>query len=273
MFLIPLRNVDEKSRAETVKDQLDLDEESTYCIERVLNGKNKGKTLIILDGYDEYTKGTNKDIDNLIKSPVSNCFLLLTSRFGEYLSKTVRKQMDGEIEIKGFSKENIKKCSSKYLGSDEVADDFLEQAEESQIYELLHIPIVLLMSCLVFTQKDSLPKTQTELFRTAREIVIDRTTLKTFGKTSSELEKLESWLEVLDKMSWEALQSNEQQLLLDKVGRLKIEEISAYAHLNGPVCCPLLFQKEFETFSQVPLLLPCAYLVVGGNVFSRVCLE
>ena len=74
VFLIPLRNVNEKSLAETVKDQLGLDEESTEYIEIVLNGKNKSKTLIILDGYDEYTKGTNKDIDNLIKSPANNCF-------------------------------------------------------------------------------------------------------------------------------------------------------------------------------------------------------
>ena len=129
--------------------------------------------------------------------------------------------MDGEIEIKGFSKENIKKCSSKYLGSDEIADKFLKQAEKSQIRELLHVPIVLLMSCMVFNERGSLPETQTELFSIAREIIMDRTTLKTFEKTSSELEDLESWLDVLGEMSWEALQSNDRQLLLDKVRCLK----------------------------------------------------
>ena len=218
MFLIPLRNVDKESPlAQIVTDQLDLDEAITCDIERVLHGKIKRKTLIILDGYDEYTKGTNEDIDNLIKSPANNCFLLLTSRFGEYLSKTVRKQMDGEIEIKGFSKENIKKCSSKYLQSDEIAEKFLKQAEQSQIRGLLHVPIVLLMSCMVFNERDSIPEKQTELFSIARGIIMDRTTLKEFGKTSSKLKDLESWLEVLDKMSWKALRRKTRQLLLDKV--------------------------------------------------------
>ena len=204
-----------------MKAQLGLDEDvTTRDIEKILKGKNERKTLIILDGYDEYTGG-NKDIDKLIRSP-AKCFLILTSRFGEYLSKPIRKLMDGEIEIKGFSEENIEKCSSLYLGSERSSRYFLGQAKQSQIYELLRIPIVLLMSCLVFTEKDSLPKTQTELFSIAREIIIDRTTLKTFGKKSSELKDLESWLDVLEEMSWETLQDNERPLLLDKVKRFKV---------------------------------------------------
>ena len=217
VFLIPLRNVEkETSLAQIVRDQLGLDEESTQYIDRVLSGKIKRKTLIILDRYDEYTKGTNSAIDKLVEKPGNNCFLLLTSRFGDYLSTHVRKQMD-EFEIKGFSEENIRKCSSKYLDSEEKADQFLEQAESNEICELLHIPIVLLMSCMVFNERGSIPEKQTELFSIAREIIIDRTTLKEFGKRSTELKDLESWLEVLDKMSWEALQGKERQLLLDKV--------------------------------------------------------
>ena len=203
-----------------MKLQLELDEVPTHYIENVLNWKSENRTLIILDGYDEYTKG-NKDIDKLISSTTNKCFLLLTSRFGEYLKKSDRDRMDGEIVIKGFSEENVKKCSSLYLGNQQKSSDFLEQAKQSQIYKLLHVPIVLLMSCLVFTDKESLPKTQTELFSIARDIIIDRTTLKTFGKVSSELEELESWLEELNSMSWLALKSKERQLLLDEVRCLK----------------------------------------------------
>ena len=202
--------------------QLELHKVHTRDIEKILEGKIKN-ILMILDGYDEYTRGTNEDIDNLIESTTNKYFLLLTSRFGDYLKKKVRRQMDGEIEINGFSEENIRKCSSRYLGSEEVADIFLEQVKNSHIRKLLHVPIVLLMSCMVFTEKGSLPETQTELFGTARQIIIDRTTLKTFEKKSSELEDLESWLDVLNKMSWEALQSN-SQLMLDKVTSLKISK-------------------------------------------------
>ena len=206
-----------------MKNQLGLDKVPTGYIGKILKGETKHKTLIILDGYDEYTRGTNDDIDNLIESPANNCFLLLTSRFGDYLKKTIRRQMDGEIEIKGFSEENIKECSCRYLGSRRSTRLFMRQAKQSQIDELLHIPIVLLMSCMVFTEKGSLPETQRELFSIAREVIMDRTTLKTFGKKSNEVEDLESWLDVLNEMSWEALQSN-NQLMLDKVTSLKISK-------------------------------------------------
>ena len=211
--------------AEIVKMQLELDDEDvpTSYIDKVVKGKTKHKTLIILDGYDEYSGG-NKDIDKLITTPAKKCFLLLTSRFGDYLKKKVRSQMDGEIEIKGFSEENIKECSCRYLGSRRSSRRFMRQAKQSQIYELLRVPIVLLMSCMVFKDKNSLPETQTELFRITQEVIMDRTTLKTFRKKSSELKDLESWLDVLDEMSWEALQSNDRQLLLDKVTHLKISK-------------------------------------------------
>ena len=219
LFLIPLRNVNDNSTLpELVKTQLDLDTDipSDY-IDTIIRGKNNIKTLIILDGYDEYTKGTNQDIDRLIASTSRNCFLLVTSRFGEYLKKSARKQMDGEVVIKGFSEENIAKCSELYLESKEISDDFLKQAKQSPIYELLHVPIVLLMSCMVFAEIGSLPRTQTELFRIAREIIMDRSTLKTFWKKCTELEDRDSWLDILGQMSWEALQRDEKQLLLDKV--------------------------------------------------------
>ena len=132
LFLIPLRNVNDNSTLpELIKKQLDLDTDvpSDY-IDSIIRGQNNIKTLIILDGYDEYTKGTNHDIDRLIASTSRNCFLLVTSRFGEYLKKNARKQMDGEVVIKGFSAANIAKCSELYLGSKEMSDDFLKEAKQ-----------------------------------------------------------------------------------------------------------------------------------------------
>ena len=220
-FLIPLRNINkESSLAELMKAQLGLDNVPTGLIKDILAGKYKDRTLIILDGYDEYTRGTYADIDRLIESPANKSFLIITSRVGEYLKKDVRDQMDGELIIEGFSKENIKKCSSLYLESEETSREFLKQAKRSKIKSLLHVPIVLLMSCMVFAARGSLPKTQTELFGTAREVIMNRTTLKTFGKKSTELKDLASWLDILGEMSWKALQGDDKQLLLDKVSEI-----------------------------------------------------
>ena len=40
--------------------------------------------------------------------------------------------MDGEVVIEGFSKENIEKCCSRYLGSEEEAKKLLEEAQEKR---------------------------------------------------------------------------------------------------------------------------------------------
>ena len=168
--------------------------------------------------------GTNKDIDDAIENKIGNCFLILTSRPGNdsgdkmFVSKTIRNRMDGEIVIEGFSPENIKKCSIQYLLSEENSEIFLAQAAETDLSALLHVPIILLMSCSVFISTMSLPHSKTKLYGHIFESIMDRTTLKTFGCKSKDIPNIEQWLSILGKLSWEALQNDTQQLLLNKVG-------------------------------------------------------
>ena len=110
----------------------------------------------MLDGYDEYKPGTNNDIDEAIESGIGNCFLILTSRPGDYLSKSIRDKMDGEIVIEGFSEENIQVCSTKYLKSDKMSEEMLKQAKATGLYALLHIPIILVMTVVVFFHKKTI---------------------------------------------------------------------------------------------------------------------
>ena len=171
----------------------------------------------MLDGYDEYTPGTNKDIDGVIESGIGNCFLILTSRPGEYLSQRLRSRMDGEIVIEGFSEEKIRECSTEYLKSREDSVQMLMQARKSGIYVLLHIPIILVMTVVVFIQEKSLPKTKTGIYETIFRLAMDRTRLKTFGCKSEAISKLQDLLYTLGEFSWNALQYHIQQLLLKKV--------------------------------------------------------
>ena len=64
----------------------------------------------------------------MIESGIGNCFLIITSRPGDYLKREIRDQMDGEIIIEGFSEEKIVECSSKYLGSTQMSAEMLRQA-------------------------------------------------------------------------------------------------------------------------------------------------
>ena len=47
---------------------------------------------------------------------------------------------------------------------------------------LLRVPIVLLMICVIFEERNSLLKTRTETMRQIIELTIDRTTLKSFSE-------------------------------------------------------------------------------------------
>ena len=243
VFLIPLRNVDENcSLAELVADEHDLEKEDIPLLQNLLKGKTKHKMLLLLDGYDEYTPGTNTELDRAIEKTIGKCFLILTSRpkEGKDFTGKIRKKMDGEVVIEGFSEENIKKCCSRYLGSKQEADKLLEKAKEKAgLYKLLKVPIILLITSVLYNEneksvpekrlkvsgdvyiqnKKSLPERRTELYEDLYEFLMDRSTLKpnNYGCYSSDIRNLKDMLQTLGKFAWDALQNDDKQLLIRKV--------------------------------------------------------
>ena len=104
-----------------------------------------------------------------------------------------------------------------YLESKERAEEVIRQARKVGIYEFLHVPIMLLMVCVIFDHKGTLPETKTETVGTIIELTIDRTTMKRFGCRSSNVKDIHVLLSVLGEFSWKALQKDHGQLLLVKV--------------------------------------------------------
>ena len=227
VFIIRLRKVDaDISLAQVIVDQHEeLKSEDREYIEALLSRKAKQKVLLLLDGYDEYTAGTNKELDKAIQSGIGNCFTILTSGTGDgdktYVSREIRDKMDGEVRIDGFS-DKIKECfCTEYFGSEEESKELLKQAWEKlgrdRYEELLSTPIVLLMICVLYEENRSLPSTITRLYETIRELAMDRVTLKTFRCKSSQIKGITKMTSILGKFAWEALQKNTRQLLLNKV--------------------------------------------------------
>ena len=225
MFLLPLRNVDENcSLAQLLVNEHELEDTDTELVESIVRGKTKHKVLLLLDGYDEYTPGTNTELDRAIKKHLGKSFLILTSRpkEGKDFIERIRDKMDGEVVIEGFSEENIGKCCSQYLGR-LGAERLLESAKKNaRIYELLKVPIILLITSVLYNEKEnkSLPESRTKLYENLYEFIMDRSTLKSnnFGCYSSEVPNLQDMLQTLGKFSWEALQNDIRQLLINKVG-------------------------------------------------------
>ena len=80
----------------------------------------KIKTLLLIDGHDEYKCGINTDIDKAIeKKRLWNCWVILTSRETEQIVPP-KQYMDAEAEIKGFSKVNIAAFIKKGTGRRET---------------------------------------------------------------------------------------------------------------------------------------------------------
>ena len=160
-------------------------------------------------------------------------------RWKDFIGK-IRKKMDGEVVIEGFSEENIKKCCSGYLGSEQEADKLLEEAKnKGGLYELLKVPIILLITSVLYNEnersvpeqrpkvngdvykqnKKSLPERRTELYENLYEFLMDRSTLKphNFGCYSSDIPNLQDMLQTLGKYAWEPLKNDDKQLLVKKV--------------------------------------------------------
>ena len=177
--------------------------------------------------------GCNKEIDQALESGVGNCFLVLTSRPG-YVGDEIRRKMDYEVTIEGLSVENIKKCSKLYMDCKEKSADMLKQAKSVGIFKpkgslfhriflsssmidhaLLRIPIMLLMTCFIYEENHSLPKTRTNILKTLYTLLEQRSAIKISGRTSDEKKTFEDTLSKLGKLAWDALKRDE--LILKKV--------------------------------------------------------
>ncbi len=227
-FLIQLRHVssNDQLEEEIIKQHTRLKTRkiSPVHIRAMLEGDTGSKVLLLFDGYDEYKAGTNSEIDDAIKDTKGECLIILTSRPGGHLD-SIRRYMKGEVKIVGLSRKNIKKCATMFLNDEKMCKKMLTQAggdvdrwkKDKGIYDLLHIPIMLLMVCHIFKQNKSLPESKTQTIETMIKLSISRTVLKSFGKRASDIDDLENLMCILGKLAWDALQRDSQELLIRKV--------------------------------------------------------
>ncbi len=220
VFLISLRDVNSDRCLESIileqHGRLKTMKVTLAEMRQICDGKQGGDVLYIFDGLDEYSTGTNSDIDDILLNGKNNTLVISSSRPGDFL-KPFRKNSDAEVSITGFSQENIKKCAALYIRDEEKCADFFAQAKHVKLEKLLHIPIILLMACVVFLQNHCLPKSITQLFSQIVDMSISRTALKTMGKNADEISNLDEMKEMLGKLAWNALNRKSKELLIFKV--------------------------------------------------------
>ena len=220
VFHISLKSVNENSTLEDIiisqHKGLKANGVKSGEIKSILNGRQKA--LLLMDGFDEYTKGTNEGIDKVIeKESLWNCWVIVTSRVIPEL-ESVKPFMDAEAAIHGFNEEKVKEYATKFLGSEDDSEELIEKAQESRISKLMSIPIILQMLCVLFTSTLSLPETRTGIVQAIVKRCIDCSFVRLNGlKPNFQASEIHKMLVKLGGLAWESLQNNVRHLLLNKV--------------------------------------------------------
>ncbi len=83
-FLILLRYVEGNEPLEEIIMQqhgrLEIEKVSPSEVKSILQGQTNSNILLIFDGYDEYSKGRNDDIDKILENGKDNCMIIISSR-------------------------------------------------------------------------------------------------------------------------------------------------------------------------------------------------
>ena len=242
VFHISLKHVRDNSSIEnliiTQHIGLKANEIKPEEINFILNRMSGSKTLLLIDGHDEYKTGTNTDIDEAIKKEkLWNCWMILTSRETTQLHG-IKQYMDAEAEILGFDSKNIKTYVSRSLRSDKKAEELLKQAVNRSIdisKGIMTIPILLHMICVLFMCNMSLPKTKTEIIQAIVNRCLDREAIRAKGKKA--VDSTNQALYNLGKLAWQGLKEAGKKLFFDKVTNTKV-------NLSDIILNNLLFGKK-----------------------------
>ncbi len=183
---------------------------------KILTGTFRTKPLILIDGYDEYRKGTNPEIDSALKKGnLWNCWIILTSRPFQEVD-LLKPYFDAEAVITGFNEENVQNYASKFLEDEGKGVTLLSLARTNTIIDILQIPLILQMTCVIFMSDKSVPESKTEAARSIVNLSIQYAAQRQSG-VRLEPEEVEELMFKLGEKAWKSLRTNEQQLLLDKV--------------------------------------------------------
>ena len=151
--------------------------------------------------------GTNSDIDKAITNTKGKYFVLVTTRPGQYVSKSVADKVNHQVQLKGFSDREIRSIAKAYLRTDEKAEKLLDDMTKAGLYDLLKVPMILLMTLQLQGKLQSVPKGKTEIISKIMQMCMDRATMRHIGKKSGEIANLEQMLCCLGELFWSSPQT------------------------------------------------------------------
>ena len=117
--------------------------------------QNQEKVLLILDGYDEYSGGKSSPVHRIWRGiELRDCCVIITTR--PVKEDELRMPSHAQFEINGFdSMEQIERFASKILRGQKDVKELLDYLKKHHLWGLAEIPLLLLMLCLLWKEKDN----------------------------------------------------------------------------------------------------------------------
>ena len=169
--------------------------------------KNQQKVLFVFDGFDEYSAKKSSPVHQIWKGSIlRNCTVLVTTRPRK--EGELRPQSRAQFEINGFDRERVKQFVSKFLNDQVAIDEFTALLDEHTLWEMVEIPLLLLMVCLTWKKKG---REQLEMMSPAHlyesflQTLFDHAVAKTSDKEFRSIDKYKADLSKLGKLAFDAL--------------------------------------------------------------------
>ena len=173
----------------------------------VLN--HQEKVLLILDGYDEYSATHQSPVDEIWKrNQLSDCCVIITSR--QMTTDKLREPSDAQFEINGFDDEHQQNFARRFLKDEDDVQKFRTYLTEQHLKDLAEIPLLLLILCLLWKEKDrkELPKKRVEIFNQFVKTLFHHMHGKQSAESVFNIEDYSDELYALGRLAFEALMND-----------------------------------------------------------------
>lgn len=213
LLMIPLRNVCDSSTFRDIlieaklfstEDQRFIDGLNRYIID------HQNKVLLVLDGFDEYSASGKSPVVHRIwmGDELRECFVILTTR--PVKEDDTKRFSHSQFQIKGFDWARIKEFSMKILEDEQKVEMFLNYIEKHTLMEIAEIPLLLLMLCLVWKERDRevLPEAKVHLYKEFIQTLINHMAAKGNEGKFERIDDYKGDLEKVGELAFKALLRN-----------------------------------------------------------------
>ena len=213
LLMIPLRNV---CGCSTFRDILIEAKLFSTEDQRFIDGLNRyildhqDKVLLVLDGFDEYSASGKSPVVQRIwmGDELRECFVILTTR--PVKEDDTKRFSHSQFQIKGFDWARIKEFAMKILEDEKNVEMFLNYIKKHTLIEIAEIPLVLLMLCLVWKEKDRelLPEAKVHLYKEFIQTLINHMAAKGNEGKFERIDDYKGDLEKVGELAFKALLRN-----------------------------------------------------------------